>query len=137
MLFFEHKNSFTLQLLNLESLSVSQIQDLENFTSKRRGIFDIIKKRISIQKRLKQEDVKKLFELLNIDVYFTEKSEITTKKKSESKSETNTRSKSKTETPALLNSSIPFGKFKGSLYGDLSNSYIFWLSKKVNYFLVK
>jgi len=117
--FFGHKNSYTLQLLNLEALDVSQIKTLEKFTQERRGIFDFDKQRISIQKRVEREDVEKLLRLLGIDVIFVEKSTAQTTKAKE---------------PPLpkVDAKIPFGKYKGNLYCDLPKEYLHWLSKNYN-----
>ena len=124
IIFFEHKNSFTLQIINLEKLSVKTIKTLEEFTTLRRGIFDFVKSRISIQKRLKQEDLEKIFSLLNINVLFVERANVAVDKNKKIL---------KNEVQNIpTNCKISFGKFKGKLYSDLPDTYLHWLSKNYN-----
>lgn len=123
LIFFEHKNSFTLQIVNLDRLSVEQIKVLEDFCRVRRGIFDFEKERISIQKRLSQEDVEKLFQLLKIDVQFFEPQNIAKKKPEKSE---------KAARPKEPSAKITFGKYKGKSYSELPDNYLQWLAKNYN-----
>lgn len=127
LVFFEHKNSFTLQILNLKELSIEQIKLLEEFSRVRRGVFDFEKERISIQKRLKQKDVEKLFQLLKIDVEFLESHSVI--KKSVDDKQT-----SKSSASSKPTTKVTFGKYKGKLYSDLPDNYLQWLVENYNGF---
>lgn len=125
LIFFEHKNSYTLHIVNLKQLSVEQIKLLEEFSSLRRGIFDFEKERISIQKRLKQEDVEKLFQLLKIDVEFLEPQRVM-------KNKLEVQQTSKRTQDSKPSAKVTFGKHKGKLYSDLPDNYLQWLVKNYN-----
>jgi len=108
-LFSTSREHFSVQVENLEELSVEEIQKIESFVSARNGIFDfktysfIIKKRVTFIEfltLLKYSDIEHISE------------EIARK-----------------ATTTLAR--IEFGKYKGMFYSEAPDSYLLWL--KGNY----
>ena len=108
LLFTSHRNSFSVKVVNLESLSVVQIQELEHFVSKRNGLFDFYKYTFSIQKKLAYHEFVDLVNMLGIEANCEENIII---KKAQAR--------------------ISFGQYKGMQYNELTDSYMLWL--KSNY----
>lgn len=102
--FTKHRHSFTVYIKNLEDLSVSQIQELERFSSLRHGYFDFEKYSFTIQKNIDFHEFVQVMHSLEIssDIYETS----STNKKSQK---------------------IGFGKYKGMFYSELPDSYLLWL----------
>jgi len=108
LFFTKHTNSFSVHILNLEELSVEQIQKLQHFVSERRGVFDFETYSFVIQKRLEFEEFLSLIKSSDIEAVCKEKVlEVKTKSK------------------------IEFGKYKGLFYSEVPDSYLKWL--KTNY----
>ena len=107
LLFKPHKNSFSVQIKNLEKLSVEEIQKIQDFVAKRKGIFSFETYTFSIQKRIGLEEFEDLLALCGIDANTTEEFLLDT-------------------TPR-----VSFGQYKGMLYKELPDSYLLWL--KTNY----
>jgi len=108
LIFTTRYNSYSVQIPNLEKLSIEQIQELEVFASSRNGIFDFNSYSFSIQKRLEFSEFVALIELLNINAK-CEENIITQKSQPR----------------------ISFGQYKGMQYNELTDSYMLWL--KTNY----
>jgi len=108
LLFTQRYNSYSVKVVNLEELSVTQIQDLQNFVEQRKGIFDFNTYSFSIQKRLEFHDFVSLIESLQLDVRCEEN-----------------------EVVKVSQPRIGFGQYKGMQYNELTNSYMLWL--KTNY----
>jgi len=106
--FTAFKNSFKVVVKNLESLSVIQIQEIERFVLKRKGLFDFNTYSFVIQKKLEFKEFEKLVELSSIYA-------------------------SCLDDPLIVQvkERIGFGQYKGMLFSELSDSYILWL--KANY----
>lgn len=102
--FHKGHNSFTVKVLNLESLSVEQIQELQAFAVQRNGLFDFNTYSFTIQKRIEFEEFYRLIKHLNINAIITEALIIETTK------------------PRIY-----FGQYKGMFYEDLDDSYLLWL----------
>jgi hypothetical protein len=107
-IFTQYSNSISVHVKNLEQLSVTQIQDIEAFVRKRKGIFDFSSYTFVIQKRLEFSEFISLIENSSIDAICEEKS-------------LNVQQRERVE----------FGKYKGMLYCDVPDSYLIWL--KSNY----
>jgi hypothetical protein len=107
-LFTKQKNSFSVHVKNLESLSVKQIQEIEYFVDTRNGYFDFATYTFTIQKNLDYHDFVKLLHALHVDA--TTQELILSVPSSER---------------------INFGQYKGMLYSELPDSYLLWL--KNNY----
>jgi len=97
-------NSFKVKVPNLESLSVTQIQEIEAFVKQRKGIFDFASYSFSIQKRLDFKSFQELVTLSGIDALFEEEA-LKVKKRER----------------------IGFGQYKGMFYDELPDSYLLWL----------
>ena len=67
-IFTKYFNYFEVYIENLEKLSVNQIQDIELFVKKRKGIFDFNRYTFSIQKRLEFYQFLSLMEYEKFDV---------------------------------------------------------------------
>ncbi len=106
--FTAFKSSFRVIVKNLEALSVSQIQDIQEFVSARKGVFDFHTYSFSIQKRLEFREFVKLVELSTIDATCEENPLV-----------------------VQVKPRVSFGHYKGMLYSELPDSYILWL--KNNY----
>ena len=108
LLFTQFQNSYKVEIPNLESLSVEQIQQLQKFVEQRKGLFDFETYSFVIQKRIDFEGFVKLLESLGIDADVQEKF-IETKRADR----------------------VSFGQYKGLLFTELPDSYLLWL--KNNY----
>ena len=108
LIFTAYKNSYKVEITNLEKLDVTQIQEFQNFVEYRYGIFDFENYSFSIQKRLDFEQFKRVLNSLNIKAIVSQKF---LKEKKEPK--------------------ISFGQYKGMGYKELPDSYMLWL--KTNY----
>jgi len=102
--FTQYKNSYKVEVRNLESLHVSQIQEIEHFVKERKGIFDFQTYSFVIQKRLEYESFVKLIDSLGISAHITQHFLEVKKTKR-----------------------ISFGKYKGVAYDELPDSYLLWL----------
>lgn len=108
LVFTHFHNSYNVRVPNLEKLSVEQIQELENFAQKRKGIFDFENYTFSIQKRVEFHEFATLIKSLGIDAVLEERLIIKD-----------------------IEPRIGFGQYKGMQYSELPNSYMLWL--KGNY----
>lgn len=106
--FTHYKNFYKVFVKNLESLTVTQIQEIELFVHQRKGIFDFQNYTFVIQKRVEFHEFFTLMKHLNFDVLCTEKII----------EETNY-------------ARISFGQYKGMFYAELPDTYLIWL--KNNY----
>jgi len=106
LVFTKRKASFSVYIENLEKLSVEQIKRLQNFVSKRKGIFDFNKYTFVIQKNLEFNEFVSLLHHVGIKAYVQEKNIVqkTTQK-------------------------IEFGKYKGMLFSEIPDAYLLWLKK--------
>ncbi len=102
--FTSRKNSFEVSIPNLESLSVEQIQEIEAFVQKRKGVFDFSRYKFSIQKRIEYREFVKLIESLSLDVNCSNNPIVAEEKPR-----------------------ITFGNYKGMHYFELPDSYLLWL----------
>ncbi len=102
--FTSRKNSFEVHIPNLESLSVEQIQEIESFVQKRKGIFDFSTYKFSVQKRMEYGEFVKLINSLPLEVNCS-------------------------NNPIVIKAKprIGFGQYKGIQYSELPNSYLLWL----------
>ena len=107
-IFTNHQNSFSVNVKNLEELTVSQIQEIELFVAKRKGVFDFSTFTFVIQKRIEFNEFISLVKHSNIDAMFQER---IFQKKEQSR--------------------VGFGQYKGMQYSDIPGSYLLWL--KSNY----
>lgn len=108
-LFTPYANSFKVAVENLESLSVAQIQEIQEFVSKRKGIFDFNSYSFSIQKRLGFSEFTELLKELGMSAQCTEELIY-----------------------PQMQERVPFGQYKGMLYSDLPDSYLLWLKNNHN-----
>ena len=108
LIFTQFYNSFNVKVKNLEKLSVEQIQEIESFVSKRKGIFDFNTYTFSIQKKIEFSTFVTLLKSTGLNVHCEEN--IVQEKEYKR---------------------IGFGQYKGMQYNELPNSYILWL--KSNY----
>jgi hypothetical protein len=108
LLFTKHTNSFSVNIQNLEELSVKQIQELQSFVESRRGVFDFNTYSFVIQKRLEFQEFLALIKSSEIEAVCKEK--VLETKSSQR---------------------IEFGKYKGLFYSEVPDSYLSWL--KTNY----
>ena len=106
--FTKLSNSFNVRVQNLEKLSVEQIQELQEFVTKRKGIFDFNTYSFVIQKRLEFAEFVALIEGTEIKANCVEN---IIEKKTEPR--------------------VGFGQYKGMQYNELPDSYMLWL--KSNY----
>lgn len=106
--FTKYKSSFSVHVDNLEELHVEQIQQLQEFVSQRKGVFDFESYTFSIQKKLEFYEFVSLVKNCSIDA--TCKENIV-------------------KNPQ--NIQVEFGKYKGMLYSELPDVYLLWL--KGNY----
>jgi hypothetical protein len=108
LVFKSHKNFYTVNIPNLEELSVEQIKELQEFVSFRNGMFDFSTYSFKINKTLEYDDFVSLVNHLGIDC--------------------------RCEENTTLHKEIPrigFGQYKGMLVSDLPDAYLLWL--KNNY----
>ena len=108
LIFTKRTNSYSVQIPNLEKLSVEQIQQLQHFVDARKGIFDFNSYSFTIRKRMEFFEFVALLKHLEINA--TCKEHIIIK-------ETQPR--------------IGFGQYKGMQFNELPDSYMLWL--KTNY----
>ena len=104
LIFTQYRNSYSVKVQNLEQLSVEQIQQLQQFVSNRKGLFDFNSYSFVIQKRSEFRDFISLIELSDI--------------------------KANCEENQLVHESQPrigFGQYKGMQYNELPDSYLLWL----------
>jgi len=102
--FTSFKNSFSVHIPNLESLCVEQIQEIESFVQKRKGIFDFSTYTFSVQKRMEYREFVKLINSLSLDVNCSNNPIV------------------RKEKPR-----VGFGQYKGMQYSELPDSYLLWL----------
>lgn len=107
-IFTKYFNSFSVHVKNLESLSVKQIQTIEEFVKTRKGVFDFNSYTFIIQKRLEFSEFILLIEKSSIDATCEENILKVAQK-----------------------SKVEFGKYKGMYYSDIPDAYLLWL--KSNY----
>jgi len=103
-IFTGYKNSFKVFVKNLESLSVSQIQEIQKFVEARKGIFDFTTYTFVIQKRLEFEEFVKVIDLLPINAIVTND-----------------------PVKEIQKDRVGFGQYKGMYYSELPDSYLVWL----------
>ena len=108
LVFTKLQRSFQVNILNLESLDVKTIQQLEHFVKVRNGIFDFELYRFEIQKNIDIYEFKALMSYAGIECLCSE------------------RLIYQDESPR-----IEFGQYKGMFFSDLDDAYILWL--KSNY----
>jgi len=107
-IFTQYSKSFKVFIQNLEQLSVSQIQEIESFVLKRKGIFDFNNYTFVIQKKLEFSEFLKLIKLSELSAICFDKPIVKAPKER-----------------------IGFGQYKGMTYDELPDAYILWL--KSNY----
>jgi len=103
-LFTKYTHSFIVKILNLENLSVEQIQEIEQFVKRRNGLFDFDTYTFEIYKNINFSEFEFLMSSLNITCICSENIIFDTQKQR-----------------------IDFGQYKGMFYSDLDNSYLLWL----------
>ncbi len=108
LVFKSYKKFYTVNIPNLEELSVEQIKELQDFVSFRNGIFDFNNYSFSIQKTMEYNDFVSLVNHLGIDCKCEEKIELYKEIHR-----------------------VGFGQYKGMPVCDLPDSYLLWL--KNNY----
>ncbi len=106
--FTQYAKSFSVYIKNLEQLTVEQIQEIENFVKRRKGIFNFNTYSFSIQKKIEFQEFVELVEQSNIAATYKEH---IIQIKSQPR--------------------VGFGQYKGMQYNELPNSYMLWL--KTNY----
>jgi len=106
--FTQYAKSFSVHIKNLERLSVEQIQEIENFVKKRKGIFNFETYSFSIQKKIEFQEFVELVNQSNIAAICKE---YIIQKESQPR--------------------VGFGQYKGMQYNELPDSYMLWL--KTNY----
>lgn len=107
-IFTKYKKSFSVKVVNLEKLSVEQIQEIQSFVTVRNGIFDFISYTFVIQKKLEFYEFLELIAHSGINAICDENIIV---KKAQAR--------------------IGFGQYKGMQYNELPDSYMLWL--KTNY----
>ena len=107
-IFTSYKKSFKVLVENLEQLSVEQIQEIEQFVSNRKGIFDFNNYTFVIQKRLEFNEFVKLLQESKLKAICHDKPIVMADKPR-----------------------VSFGQYKGMTYDDIPDSYLLWL--KTNY----
>ncbi|MCK4874471.1 MAG: DUF3820 family protein [Sulfurimonas sp.] len=106
--FTKYKNSFEVNVKNLEELEVTQIKEIQEFVDNRKGVFDFETYSFVIQKKLEFYEFVSLIKNSSIDAVIDER---ILKVQHQAK--------------------VAFGKYKGMLYSELPDSYLLWL--KGNY----
>ena len=103
-IFTSRRHSFEVYISNLESLLVEQIQEIEIFVQKRKGIFDFRTYKFSIQKRMEYSEFIKLIDSLSLNVNCS-------------------------NNPLVIKAKprVGFGQYKGMQYSELPDSYLLWL----------
>jgi hypothetical protein len=107
--FTQYEKSFKVYVENLELLSVEQIQELELFVKKRKGVFDFHSYTFIIQKKINFEEFTYLLKELGLHAICSE-----------------------SFLPLKNEPRIAFGEYKGMFYSELPLSYLLWLQS--NYF---
>jgi DNA polymerase III subunit epsilon len=107
--FTAYTNSFKVIVENLEELSVEQIQEIEAFVLKRKGVFDFHNYSFSIQKRLGFSEFVQLLKELELNARCVENIQV-----------------------PKIRERISFGQYKGMLYSELPDSYLLWLKNNHN-----
>jgi len=107
-IFTAFKNSFRVVVRNLESLSVSQIQEIQDFVATRKGVFDFNSYSFVIQKNIEFSEFLKIIEFSSIDASCLDEPVV-----------------------ERAQTRVSFGQYKGMLYRELPDSYMLWL--KNNY----
>ncbi len=107
-IFTSYANYFKVKIDNLEKLTVEQIQEIELFVKKRKGIFDFNTYSFEIQKRMEFYQFESLMKNSSLDVRCSEK--IIYRE---------------------AQARVGFGQYKGMQYNELPDSYMLWL--KSNY----
>ena len=102
--FTEYPNSFRVHIENLEDLSVEQIQQIQNFVTQRKGVFDFNTYTFVIQKRLNFENFCSLLQHLGIEATSQE-----------------------SFLQEAFEPRVSFGKYKGMSYTELPDHYLLWL----------
>ena len=105
LFFTQYTNSYGVQIINLEQLSVKQIQELEYFVSSRNGVFNFETYSFTIQKRLDFNQFLSLITHSKIEAICKENIPI-----------------------VKAQPRISFGQYKGMQYNELPDSYMLWLS---------
>ena len=108
LIFTQYAKSFSVHIKNLEQLTVEQIQEMENFVKRRKGIFNFNTYSFSIQKKIEFQEFVELIEQSNI---------VATCREHIVQRESQPR--------------VGFGQYKGMQYNELPDSYMLWL--KTNY----
>ncbi|MDQ7043342.1 MAG: DUF3820 family protein [Sulfurimonas sp.] len=106
--FTAYKTSFKVLVKNLESLSVTQIQNIQEFVSTRKGLFDFNTYSFVIQKKIEFEEFVKILKLSSLEASCIDRPLI-----------------------RQIKPRVSFGQYKGMLYAELPDSYLLWL--KENY----
>jgi len=106
--FTKLSNAFKIDILNLEDLSVEQIQEIENFVKQRKGIFNFNTYSFNIHKNIEFNKFVSLMDHLKINCSCGENIPY-----------------------AEPSSRIGFGQYKGMFFSDLDDNYLLWL--KSNY----
>ncbi len=104
--FSSKRDSFEVHVPNLESLSVKEIQVIEDFVQNRKGVFDFSTYSFSIPKRMEYSEFLKLVDALSLDVCCSNKHLL-----------------------KEVHPRIGFGHYKGMHYSELPDSYLLWLQK--------
>ncbi|HIC44744.1 MAG TPA: hypothetical protein EYO73_10855 [Sulfurimonas sp.] len=108
----QYSKQFTCKIENIGELSIQTLQELEAFASQRSGSLDYSKESFSIPKRIEIQHLQELFQLKGMDVFITQK---------------------EAQKHFAVNTSIiNFGKFKGTKWSDLEDTYLLWLTKNLN-----
>jgi hypothetical protein len=102
------KNSFSVHVKNLEKLSVEQIQKIQDFVARRKGVFSFDTYTFSIQKKIGLEEFENLLNLCGIEAIVEELFAFD-------------------DAPR-----VSFGQYKGMLYKELPDSYLLWLKGNYN-----
>jgi len=102
--FTKYANSFSVYVKNLESLSVTQIQEIELFVKERKGVFDFQNYVFTIQRRLEFYEFSALMKHLEFDVICIQN-----------------------VVEQYTDARIGFGQYKGMFYGELPDTYLIWL----------
>jgi hypothetical protein len=106
--FKKYSNSFSVDIKNLTQLSVHEIQQIEDFVSARKGVFNFETHSFTLQKRLDFQEFITLLKYSDIDASCEE--EIRQRD---------------------IKAKVGFGKYKGMFYSELPDNYLLWL--KGNY----
>lgn len=106
--FTSYANSYKVHVQNLEKLSVEQIQKIEAFVQRRKGMFDFTNYTFEIQKRVDFFEFEKLITSVFETAICINEPKL-----------------------AIQEARVSFGQYKGMFYSELPDSYLLWL--KTNY----